>query len=94
MLKPAYGEDDACHRWWVTLSGFLQEIGGVVSKLDHCVISFYDENRKLAVMDCSWVDDLYISGKDSYTSPITEKITEGFTTGKVLSDRFKYTSFS
>ena len=43
LLKPVYGEGDACHRWWVTLSGFLQEIGGVVSKLDHCVLdhAFY-----------------------------------------------------
>ena len=47
LLKPVYGEGDACRRWWATLSG------GVVFKLDHCVISFYDENRKLAVMVCS-----------------------------------------
>jgi len=91
LLRPVYGDTSASRRWWITLSGFLQELGGTVSKLDHCVISFYDDSQKLLAVVCCWVDDLYISGTTSQIEFILKKIETYFTIGKVHTNVFRYT---
>ena len=89
LLRPVYGEQSACRRWWLTLSGFLQEIGGTVSKLDHCLILFYDERQRLVAIVCSWVDDLYICGVKSHQDNIIAKIESYMVIGKVHTNDLK-----
>ena len=91
LLRPVYGDSSASRRWWITLSGFLQETGGTVSTLDHCVISFYDQNQKLTAVVCSWVDDLYITGVDSQIEHIVTEIETHFVIGKIHTNVFRYT---
>ena len=91
LLRPVYGDSSASRRWWITLSGFLQELGGTVSRLDHCVISFYDESLKLTAVVCCWVDNLYITGVSTQVDLIISKIEENFAIGKIHSNVFRYT---
>ena len=64
---------------------------GSVSRLDHCVISFYDKSQQLTAVVCCWVDDLYITGVDSQSSFIISQIESHFSIGQIHTNTFRYT---
>ena len=67
----------------------LIKIGGIVSKIDPCLVLFH-KNGKTQGAATIWVDDYFVVGKSDFTRFVKESIEAEFTVGKAVKDKFKY----
>ena len=80
LLGPLYGQRDASHRWWETLSEWLQEIGFQRSENDKCAFYHPDPDKLIALskQQGNVVLDLMHSLTKSLTQQSSTPHTSGF----------------
>lgn len=88
-LSPVYGLVDAPHRWYLTLSEVLLDLGLYRSKYDHAVFLYYVGDKVIGMI-CVYVDDLLYSGNPQFESDIIEKIMIRFEIGSSEKSNFTY----
>ena len=91
LRRYLYGLNDAARQFYVTLAEELVKLGGVKSKMDPSLFSFYSESRLIGIL-VSHIDDFLHAG-DSFFDTIMEKLCERFSAGSRDQIEFKYTGY-
>ena len=90
LTRAAYGLVEAPIQWFLSVSRFLESIGGERQLSDPCCWGFFKEDRTPIGWVCGHVDDFLFGGRaqDAAWEAIKKKIRERFKWGQWESKRF------
>ena len=84
LKKSLYGLKQAGRNWYLTMSGYLLDLGFIASKNDHCL--FIRHVGVLSSFICLWVDDLiYFSTESDFDTTFKSEIKKRF----IISDHLR-----
>ena len=78
LKKPMYGLGDSARQWYTTLKSHLIDAGCKMSRLDKSVFRWYDENKKLAGILVTHVDDVLYAGNTKFKTSIIQRLLKTF----------------
>ena len=88
LTKAAYGLVEAPIQWFLSVSRFLESLGGERQFSDPCCWGFFRKDRTPIGWVCGHVDDFLFGGSGSEWDEIREKIKSRFKWGQWESGRF------
>ena len=88
LTKAAYGLVEAPIQWFLSVSRFLESLGGERQFSDPCCWGFFREDRTPIGWVCGHVDDFLFGGSGSEWDEIKEKIKSRFKWGQWESGKF------
>ena len=88
LTKAAYGLVEAPIQWFLSVSRFLEGLGGERQLSDPCCWGFFREDRSPIGWICGHVDDFLFGGQGPEWEVIKAKIKERFKWGQWESGRF------
>ena len=90
LTKAAYGLVEAPIQWFLSVSRFLESLGGERQFSDPCCWGFFDKERRPIGWVCGHVDDFLFGGRkgEPQWESIKEQVKARFKWGQWESDRF------
>ena len=93
LKKAVYGLWDGSRRWYMEVEKQFELLGGKKCKNDQAFFYFHD-GKKLRGLVCLHVDDMYITGDESFRNEVKAPLLKIFVFGTNESDNFKFTGIN